>query len=135
MEKRVHRINKSMSECDLVFAFTDLHELHKWRLDYETEREFGVKDLALYGFWDDNHLRVMGQIFADKIDKQFSFVCSIYDKDGDVIESTENESYGGSGFVTHAIKPDSFFNGFPFMFSIYGVKKSQAKEIHIAISE
>lgn len=33
--KRVHRINKSMSECDLVFAFTDLHELHKWRLDYE----------------------------------------------------------------------------------------------------
>lgn len=34
MEKRVHRINKSMSECDLVFAFTDLHELHKWRLDY-----------------------------------------------------------------------------------------------------
>ena len=29
------RINKSMSECDLVFAFTDLHELHKWRLDYE----------------------------------------------------------------------------------------------------
>lgn len=103
--------------------------------DYETEREFGVKDLALYGFWDDNHLRVMGQIFADKIDKQFSFVCSIYDKDGDVIESTENESYGGSGFVTHAIKPDFFFNGFPFMFSIYGVKKSQAKEIHIAISE
>lgn len=34
-ERRLHRIFCGLSECDLVFAFTDLHELHKWRLDYE----------------------------------------------------------------------------------------------------
>ena len=27
MEKRVHRINKSMSECDLVFAFTNQQQM------------------------------------------------------------------------------------------------------------
>ena len=96
--------------------------------DYETEREFGVKDLALYGFWDDNHLRVMGQIFADKIDKQFSFVCSIYDKDGDVIESTENESYGGSGFVTHAIKPDSFSMASRLCLAYTALRKAKQKK-------
>ena len=104
--------------------------------DYELEQEFGVEDIKLYGYWEsDSHLSILGQIVADSLDKQFSLVCSLYDKDGDVIESTDNESYGGSGFVTHAIKPDSFFNGFPFKFSIYGLKKNQVKEIKIVFIE
>lgn len=104
--------------------------------DYELEQDFGVEELKLYGYWEsDNHLYIVGQIIADSLDKQFSLVCSLYDKDGDVIESTDNESYGGSGFVTHAIKPDSFFNGFPFKFSIYGPKQSQVKGIKIVLSE
>lgn len=104
--------------------------------DYELEQDFGVEDIKLYGYWEsDNHLCILGQIVADSLEKEFSLVCSLYDKDGDVIESRDNESYGGSGFVTRAIKPDSFFNGFPFKFSIYGLKKNQVKGIKIVLSE
>lgn len=39
MEKRVHRINKSMSECDLVFAFTDTIKI-----------SVDVKGVQFYGF-------------------------------------------------------------------------------------
>lgn len=117
--------NKSIRVPDALFV-----------RDYELEQDFGVEDLKLYGYWEDNnHLSILGQIVADSLEKEFSLVCSLYDKDGDVIESTDNESYGGSGFVTHSIKPDSFFNGFPFKFSIYGPKKSQVTGIKIVLSE
>jgi len=104
--------------------------------DYDMEQEFGVDDIKLYGYWEsDNHLAIVGQIVADSLSKEFSLVCSVYDKDGDVIESSDNESYGGSGFVTRNIKPDSFFNGFPFRFSIYGIKKNSVKEIRVVLTE
>lgn len=78
---------------------------------------------------------VHGDCFAEKIKEQFQLVCSVYDKDGDVIKSRENSSYGGSGWVTSRIKPGAFFSGFPFKFTLYDVKPAQAKEIRIVLSD
>ena len=104
-------------------------------LKQQFSKDFGVNDLLLYGYWaSDSHLEVVGQIVADKLDKQFYLVCSAYDKDGDVIKNSENDSYG-SGLVTSRIKPESFFNGFPFTFSMYGVERKQVKELRIVVSE
>ena len=99
--------------------------------DYQLEKQFGIDDLKLYGYWEDNDsLVIIGQVFATDLKKECCFICSIYDKDGDVIESTENDSYG-SGLVTSMIKPKTFFDGFPFKFDLYGNKKKQVKEVRI----
>ena len=104
--------------------------------DYDMEQEFGVDDIKLYGYWEsDSHLAIIGQVIASNLSKQFSLMCSVYDKDGDVIKTSENRSYGGSGWVTHAIKPEVFFNGFPFSFNIYGLKKNSVKEIRVVLTE
>ena len=103
--------------------------------DFDIERDYGISDLSLYGYWEsETCLRIVGQIFAEKIKESFHLVCSIYDKDGDIIKTTDNDSYGGSGFVTSAIKAGSYFDGFPFKFVLYGVKKAQVKEIRIVLS-
>ena len=103
--------------------------------DFEIEREYGITDLSLYGYWEsETSLRIVGQIFSKKIKESFHLVCSIYDKDGDIIKTKENESYGSAGFVTSSIKDGSFFDGFPFRFVLYGVNKGQVKEIRIVLS-
>lgn len=109
---------------------------HVFTRDLELESEYGVTDIKLYGYWEgDSTLHILGQVFAEKIKEQFQLVCSVYDKDGDVIKSRENSSYGGSGWVTSRIKPGAFFSGFPFEFTLYDVKPAQAKEIRIVLSD
>ena len=99
--------------------------------DLEQEKVFGIKDLKLYGYWEDNSsLNIVGQIVADKLKSECCFICSIYDHDGDVMESCENEEYG-SGLVSSMIHPEAFFNGFPFRFDLYSVKKKRVKAIKI----
>ena len=109
---------------------------HVFTRDLDLESEYGVTDINLYGYWEgDSTLHILGQVFAEKIKEQFQLVCSVYDKDGDVIKSRENSSYGGSGWVTSRIKPGAFFSGFPFEFTLYDVKPAQAKEIRIVLSD
>lgn len=103
--------------------------------DLDLEAKFGIKEIKLYGYWEDSSsLTIVGQLFAPRIEKEFLLNCSIYDKDGDVIESCENDAYG-SGLVNSYIQPEAFFDGFPFRFNIYGPQKSKIKEIKILPSE
>lgn len=99
--------------------------------DYEQEKLLGINDLKLYAYWEsESSLTIIGQIFAPHLEKAFCLTCSVYDKEGDVIESCENSSYG-SGLVSSYIRPGSFFDGFPFRFYLTGIKMNSVKEISI----
>ena len=102
-----------------------------FKRDLEQEKQFGITDRKIYGYWESNDsMTIVGQIFAPRLKNACCLICSIYDKDGDVIKSCENESYG-SGLVTSMIEPGSFFSGFPFRFDLYSIKKSKVVEIRI----
>lgn len=96
------------------------------------EQEYGIDNIKLYGYYEsDNSVYIVGEIVAKKTPlNSFCMICTIYDKEDDIIETTESKSYG-SGLVTSMIRPAAFFDGFPFSFSIYGVSKKKIKEICI----
>lgn len=100
--------------------------------DLTAEKEFGISDLKIYGYWEDKDtLYIVGEIFCSKKPSDsFCMVCTIYDKDGDIIETTESRSYG-SGLVTSMITPAAFFDGFPFAFNFWSVPRRRIKEISI----
>ena len=104
-----------------------------YRREPLVEKEYGIDDIKLYGYSEDNDtLYIVGEIFCKKKPKDsFCIICTIYDKDGDIIETTESRSYG-SGLVTSMITPAAFFDGFPFAFYLWGIPKRKIKEICIA---
>lgn len=75
-------------------------------------------------------LEIVGEIISNSIKKPFCMICTLYDKDGDIIETTESNSYG-SGLVTSMINPKAFFSGFPFKFSFWSVPRRKMKKISI----
>lgn len=91
--------------------------------DLVLEKSFGIKDINLYCYVEkDGDIRIIGELFATTPLKQsLCFICTLYDEDGDIIESKQNNSYG-RGVVTSFIEPDSFFDGFPFSFDFYNPK-------------
>ena len=82
------------------------------------EEKFGIDDMKIYAYISDGKLTVIGEIISKKIISDFSLICTVYDKDGDMIESLENCTYG-SAVVTSTIHKQVFFNGYPFKFSKY----------------
>ncbi len=101
--------------------------------DLKAEKTFGIDNITLYGYWKgEDAIYIAGQIFSQKpIRKNFCMMCTVYDKDGDIIETQESCSYGG-GLVTSMIKPATFFDGFPFCFILWDISKKSLKEIKIA---
>lgn len=116
-----------------------IYPTSKYRIDdslfareVKDEERYGIQDLKLYGYFSDTEsLDIVGEIIAKKPKKPFCMICTLYDKDGDIIETEECVSYG-SGLVTSMIYPNAFFNGFPFKFSFWGVSKRKVKKICIA---
>ncbi len=110
----------------------------KWKIDDSLfqrdralEKKFGIDDIKLYGYFSDStSMEIIGEILSDSIKTPFCMICSLYDKDGDIIETTESISYG-SGLVTSLIYPKAFFTGFPFKFSLWSVPKRKVKRISI----
>ena len=100
--------------------------------DLAMEKKFGISDLGLYAYWkDEDSLYIVGEIYCKKKPKDsFCMICTIYDEDGDIVETTESESYG-SGLVTSMIKPAAFFGGFPFVFNFWSVPRKRVEKICI----
>lgn len=101
-----------------------------FKRDLNLEKMFGIDELRLYGYVDRNNwIYIVGEIIAHKTPSdRFCLQCAIYDSDDDIIEAKKNSSYG-SGVVTSLIKPASFFNGYPFTFVFWDIKKDKIKEI------
>ena len=103
--------------------------------DSGKERRFGIDDLKIYAYAEsESALYIAGEVLAWKIREEFCMVCTIYDADGDILETTENVSYG-SGLVTSMIKPGAFFNGYPFVFYVGGIQLSKIEKIRIIPSD
>ena len=101
--------------------------------DSSAERRFGIDDLKLYAYADDDaSIYIAGEVCARQIKDSFCLICTIYDADDDVMETARNQSYGGSGLVTCMIAPAAFFDGFPFFFTISSIPVDKIKKIRIA---
>lgn len=94
------------------------------------EKKYGIDELRFYAYINNTELKVIGEVFSEQILKDFCLICTVYDKDGDMIESFKNDSYG-STFVTSYIKEASFFNGYPFSMSIYLADNVEVGKIRI----
>lgn len=96
------------------------------------ERSLGIKDIMLHCCWLDSSLFINGEIIADAITEPFYLECRRYDNDGDLYDYQLNFSYtGGSGFSIHKIMPGSFFNRYPFVFSISYDENKLTEKIHL----
>ena len=100
------------------------NEMSKYRVDAsllernpDLEAEFGIDDLNLYVYIEDDSLHVVGEIIAEvPPPKRFFMVLETYDTDEELLEVHRNNEYAGGYNI---IAPQSFFNGFPFTIDIY----------------
>lgn len=103
--------------------------------DLVLEKSFGIKKINFYYYVEEcGDIKIVGELFASTpLKKDFCFICTLYDEDGDIIESEENRSYG-SGLVTSYIKTESYFDGFPFSFTFFNPKAVDKIKIVPALS-
>ena len=78
------------------------------------EKAFGIEDLSIVAYVAEGVLYVVGQIKAERIEEDLLLKCTVYDGEGDMIDSIENLPYGGEGLSV--IRKNAFFNGLPFKF-------------------
>lgn len=99
------------------------------------EKSLGIDDIKIYAYMQyETQLRIVCEIVSNGIVEPYSFQCTVYDTDGDVIATEENCSYGGGhciSFVTSMINQKSFYNGIPFEFELHIPKGSKPKKIKI----
>ena len=88
--------------------------------DIFLEKKLGISNLQIYAYRHKNVLKVTGKIESDGLKKDISFALVGYDKNNDIILTEKNSGYGNF-IVSSRIKPNSFFNEYPFGFS-YGSK-------------
>lgn len=96
----------------------------------QLEERFGIEDMNIYAYLDGTSLKVVGEIIAEEIKAGFKLMCSVFDQENDMVEAEENQAYG-SGFVTSVIAKNSFYDGFPFAFSIYLKENCKISRIQI----
>ena len=104
-----------------------------FKRDLSLEREYGIDDIKLYCYYEDNDeesLKIVGEIFAQRLKKPFCIMCTVYDHDDDILQTTETNSYG-SGLVTSMIYPNTFFDGFPFTVTLWDAPLRKIKEISL----
>lgn len=83
------------------------------------EKNFMIDEIKTYAYFSGSTLSVVGEIFAKEINSNLIIECTVYDEEGDIIESTPNDDYGGTKYYRNIIDRESFFNGFPFKHTIF----------------
>ena len=105
-----------------------------FRVDMRAAEVFGLTDIKVHGWWHNDQLIIVGQLYAEKgLKDEFSLIATIIDKDGDIVEQRSNEGYGGGSISTSMVRKNAFFHGYPFRFySLAPVSKtSDISEIRI----
>ena len=87
--------------------------------DIALEKSLGIDDMKLY-YYDPNDGRIVivGELFSHGLKDNIRLICTTYDEDDDIIECEESTGYGAN-IINSAIRPETFFNGYPFSFYIY----------------
>lgn len=96
----------------------------------DKEKALGIDSIVIYSFMDLYELKIIGEIKGKRILHPFHFICAVYDTDGDIVASKENNYYGSS-VVTNTIEPAVYFDGFPFSFSVAIPDKTKISKIRI----
>ncbi len=82
------------------------------------ENKFGIEDMNIFAYLrDSNELVVNGEIYGKKLKDKIQMICSVYDNDGDIIASSD-DNYYSSGSVTNCIETWSFKGIFPFSIKV-----------------
>ncbi len=99
------------------------------------ERKFGIEDMSIFAYLrQGNELIVNGEIYGDKLTDSIEIICSVYDKDGDIIASSPNNDYS-RGFVSHCIRPRSFKGIFPFSINVKIPEGQTIDRIRVYVSK
>jgi len=99
----------------------------------EAEKSFGIQDLKFYLFQDEYGLHINGEIIGKRLTSSITFQFTAYDEDGDVLISSDNRHYGGTGFCTATIHRENFFDGFPFSCYFCNEDWEGAKKIRVQV--
>lgn len=96
--------------------------------DRVLERRLGIQDINFYFYKTlDGTVKIISEVIAPaNIKKSFRFACTLYDEDGDVIETSSNLQYRTTAHLT----PETFFDGYPVTFSFMWMK-TEIKRIKI----
>lgn len=101
----------------------------------ELENNIGIDDMNIYAYltkiFNDKTLIINGEIYSEKITQEFKMNAVAYDKDGDIIISGVNESFGNSGFVTKTIQPRSVNGLIPFRIELEIPDNIEIRQIRV----
>lgn len=83
----------------------------------ELEENIGIDDINIYAYltadYNTKKVIINGELYSEKITKEFKMNAIVYDEDGDIIISGFNVTYG-FGWKTEYIRPLSVNGLFPF---------------------
>ena len=83
----------------------------------ELENNIGINEINIYAYITQDYvskkLIINGELYSENISKKITMNGIVYDKDGDIIISGKNISYG-YGWKTDSIHPLSVKGLFPF---------------------
>ena len=95
--------------------------------DYETEKEYGVENLNIFGYLvDEDSIAICGEIISSNLKNNFNLYCRAYDKDDDLVDTDENS-------LTYSINPNAFYSGFPFSFFLSVPDNTMISRIEIEL--
>ena len=96
--------------------------------DRALEQRLGIQDINFYAYkTPGGKVEIVGEVIAPaNIRKSLRFSCTLYDGDGDVIETRSNLQYGSTSHLT----PETFFDRYPVRFGFTFVK-TEIKRIKI----
>ena len=93
-----------------------------FQIDMRSGKEVGVTEMPVYGFFQDEELIIIGQLFAKYgLQEECVLVATLYDREGDVLEQELNQGYGGGSMICSTVRIRSFFQGYPFSFYFFPV--------------
>lgn len=90
------------------------------QVDRRVAEIVGITDCNFHAWWCDGSLLICGKIYAAQgLKKQFSLTATVYDRDGDIVESDTNGGYGSGGITCSTVRKSNFFQGYPVRFDFF----------------
>ncbi len=135
-EKNIQVVNKKENHETLQERIIGSHVKNRinntlFIRDRIKEKTYGIDEIRLYGFYDSYKLIIVGEVFAEEINRVFCMNCIVYDKEGGILETKHNEFYGNNMIKTNGINPQMFFGGFPFKFELNGIDMPGINRIEV----